>query len=80
MGNLRKQAVDDNSIKPTSSSLGPSRLRQTISPAISERKGNLSKSSRNSGFRPLQSMQNIDVQNIFKKKQDYTGSMVSTST
>ena len=63
MLNLRKMAHDDNSIKPTSScSVGPTnRLKQTISPTnVNQVKNttrtNVSSSSRNSGFRPLNSL------------------------
>jgi hypothetical protein len=65
MEDVRIAAHDDNTIKPTSSSQGPSRIKQTISPASScqnfKQGGvSMSRSSRNSGFRPINSLQNSD--------------------
>lgn len=64
VANLRKNAPADDSIKPTSSSQGPScRLQSTISPTNQHlnngsnnrqnNNNNNSRSSRNSGFKPL---------------------------
>ena len=86
MVNFRKAVPTDDSLKPTSSSEGPSnRLQATISPtnqlnSNNQNRCNQSRSSRNSGFKPLQSLQNIDCQTIFNRKHEFIGSVVSNSS
>ena len=82
-GNFKKDPHDDQSVQPVSTSQGPCcRLKQTISPRQVHSNRSSSKglaSSRNSGFRPLKSLQNTEGQG-FIRKPEYVGSLVSNAS